>query len=223
MVFLIVSGIFYIVYGFFANISDIILDSTGKYFYPLAHLLCPKSEGAKLFYHAGFMQLFLVIPSYGLYFIADMIESVLYKNYTKEIMRAERLKKARNAGKMVKNAQTSPIEQSCYKKDMVLGYSICLSIDYASKNNLDEEKKGVFNNFVYAKLKTELLKRMPYLEIMVHSCVFIVKSQDYTMYDYVYETILEVLAKAKQNSNPIPRPKPKPAPKPFWHEYYNKS
>ncbi len=81
--------------------------------------------------------------------------------------------------------------------NVVNNYSICLSLDYKSQRKIAQESKSIITKVIFAKITKMLNIVMPDLEIKTSPDALVVLSDNFEIYDSIYDTILKILAKVK--------------------------
>lgn len=83
------------------------------------------------------------------------------------------------------------------KYNSINSYTICLSLNYRVKRDFSKDNKIVINKVVYGKLKDMLSKLNLNVEIKIYQDSLIIMSDDFTIYDNVFDALLKTLSKIK--------------------------
>ena len=166
-------------------ISDDIFFGYGKgIFEPLASFLNMGSTSLDIYLNTSLMLLAAIIPALFIQYLFDKIEEVLVEQ---------------NNIQEEKKRQKELIEEhKSYmgRFDSIKTYSICLSIEYQSDKKISENSKAVLNQVIYSKIASAL-KKVELNANVTYDDVLIFRAQNFSNYDYVYETMLDELSKIK--------------------------
>ncbi len=173
----------YFIYWAAVMTDDMILHYTQQYFYPLANLLSFGEVSPEIYRHASFVIACTIIPLILSHVWCDKIEESILNHHAQLEDATER--KARAAKYLNEAKQFNALKN----------FSICLSLDYNSKREIEDKTKQTLNKIIYKKLDTTL-SLIPNLSI-ISDDVFILMSDDFNNYDYIYGSMLKMLSKIK--------------------------
>ncbi len=174
----------YLIFWLGVMSSEFVLEYGRTIFSPLATFLNPNDSSYQIYLKTGLDLFLAIIPLTFLYYVADKIEADILNKHDIE------LEKQRQ--KTVKKAKQEYLSQF----DEIKHFSICLSIDYLSKNN-SEIQKDKINLMVLSKIKKELSKVQTNAKISLLENVLIITSSDFSKYDLIYDDLLKLLSKIK--------------------------
>ncbi len=184
IVFCAALSIIYFLYWAAVMTDNMILSYTQQYFYPLANLLSFGEVSPEIYRHASFVLACAIIPLILSHVWSDKIEETILNHHAMMEDIAER------------KARTMQYLNDAKQFDAIKNFSICLSLDYASKREITDSAKQAMNKIIYKKLDTTLSGLIPNLSIISDE-VFILMSNDFNNYDFIYGSMLKLLAKIK--------------------------
>ncbi len=182
----VVAGGIYLLFWIGAVNDNFILQQGKAIFDPLANLFFANDTSVDIYKNTGFALIFAMAPMVLISYLLDKTKDSLIKQ---------------NNRKNEKIYQRKKIEEEkryATRYDGIKMYSICLSIDYESKNGVKNENKTKLNNVIYPKIKTTLKLLEPQSFVSL-SDVLIFSSDNFKNYDKIYDTILKELSQIKQN------------------------
>jgi len=174
------SVYFFIIVGLIAIMTYM----TGSSLYP-AGINFTFGTSKLLEYSINFKNLFfeLIVPIVILYFVINKIYSYLKETKTTD----------------TKKQKYTTIYDLNLSKAQANKYSICLSIDYDYKKKLTKEKKDLFNQIIYSKIKVALKNTNQNCDVTILKNVLIITSENFYNYDKIYEALLKILSNQKNN------------------------
>lgn len=182
----VIAGGIYLLFWIGAVNDNFILQQGKAIFDPLANLFFANDTSVDVYKNTGFALIFAMAPMVLISYLLDKTKDSLIKQ---------------NNRKNEKIYQRKKIEEEkryATRYDGIKMYSICLSIDYESKNGVKNENKTKLNNVIYPKIKTTLKLLEPQSFVSL-SDVLIFSSDNFKNYDKIYDTILKELSQIKQN------------------------
>lgn len=184
LIFLIASSVGYFLFWLGSISDDFFYNQFKGLFEPLACLLNPNNTSKDIFLNTSFMLFGTTFAVLFFQYISNKTES--------NLIQAENIKQAKIQQKELKQLK----ENYDSRFDLIKTYSICLSIDYESKQEISNQNKNTLNKQVYTKLASILKKYDPNSKI-TSGQTLIFTSHNFSKYDIVYEAILKELSKIK--------------------------
>ena len=181
-----ILGIIYMIYWTMISTQEIVYDYTYKFFSPLVLFLFPDAIGFDGYFYSSIALFLASIPLFFGCIVCDKTEDKLLRarqDFLETKKRKEEIQKALEYQKQF---------------DEITQYSICLSIDYLSNSKpVDKILKEKINYVVFEKIN-KALKKVKCKKDTYLSNVLIITSNDFNCYDWIYDTLLDELAKAKK-------------------------
>lgn len=186
MIFLCLASFAYLFFWIGAVNDDYILEAGSAIFKPLASILYGEEITAATYQNMSVLLFCAIFPTILLQYVCNKIEEYLILNHKKVMKMNEEIEHQKEMVRF----------RSRY--DGIRMYSICLSIDYQAKENINAENKQKISSALYQKIKNKL-KLLEPRSFVSFSDVLIFSSDNFSNYDMIYDTILKILANAKKD------------------------
>ncbi len=184
----ILSLAYYIYYGLtYGSNDETLLGYTQNFFKPLATYFHPESNDLKIYLDTGTSLLKLLVPCFGLYLLAEFVQSIILGVYDK-LMQIK-----------YTNIKKQEREKYIQQFECIKYYSIAVSFDY-TKNGTSPLPKAInqLNKIVYERLEDALKNYKTKINI---AGIFSITSSDFSKYDMLYEDLLKTTAKIRKIIN----------------------
>lgn len=186
ILFMVIAGFTYLTFYTVAMSDKFILESGAPFLEPLAKLLHPNDMSVGIYKLTAFKLFASVIPVFLVQYLITRVEESLISqhNLKREKQRQkEYLEELRNfEGRF----------------DSIKTYTICLSLDYESENEISPKNRKVLNDVIFSKISNSLASIDLRLKIAMKEDVLIVVSDGFENYDAVYDEILSDLSSVKE-------------------------
>ena len=166
-------------------ISDELFFEYGKkIFEPLASFLNTGNVSIDAYLNTSLILLGIIFPV--------LIAQYLFDKFEETLINIHNSKKQKEQQKELLEEHKNYMSRF----DSIKTYSICLSLDYESEKQISIQSKKALNQAIYSKIAS-ILKSIEPNGKVTYDDVLIFRAQNFSNYDFVYDSILNGLSKIK--------------------------